>query len=230
MKVQALLFNCLVVLSCFFTSMSLQAAEAESDPAQVLERVGTELIAEIKLAKDYFPKDPERFYRRVDEVLGPYVDFTTFARNVMGDYGSSESYRRLNTDAEKKQFIERVRRFSATFKTGLIHTYAKGLLSFGGERLNIEPLTEQQRNNMAEGRSVDVVQRIYNKGAKPYEVHYKMRKNKAGQWKLRNVVVESVNLGSVYRQQFVSAIRAHNGDIDVVIDTWAVSASPLEEK
>ena len=49
---------------------------------------------------------------------------------------------------------------------------------------------------------------------------YQMGRNKAGEWKLRNVIIETVNLGEIYRNQFQAAARKHNGDLNVVIDNW----------
>ena len=49
---------------------------------------------------------------------------------------------------------------------------------------------------------------------------YQMGKGKSGEWKLRNVIIESVNLGEIYRNQFESAARKRDGDLDAVIDSW----------
>ena len=50
-----------------------------------------------------------------------------------------------------------------------------------------------------------------------------MRKNKIDEWKLRNMVVESINLGKIYRNQFDNAYQVYGGDIDRVIDNWVVT-------
>ena len=49
-----------------------------------------------------------------------------------------------------------------------------------------------------------------------------MGQNKSGDWRLLNVIIESVNLGEVYRDQFLASAREHDGDLDAVIDNWAV--------
>jgi phospholipid transport system substrate-binding protein len=49
-----------------------------------------------------------------------------------------------------------------------------------------------------------------------------MRKNRQGEWKLRNVTIEAINLGVIYQSQFASAAAQYNGDIDRVIDFWSV--------
>ena len=47
-----------------------------------------------------------------------------------------------------------------------------------------------------------------------------MGKGKSGEWKLRNVIIESVNLGEIYSNQFQSSARKYEGDLDSVIENW----------
>ena len=53
-------------------------------------------------------------------------------------------------------------------------------------------------------------------------VLYQMGKDRSGAWKLRNMIIESVNLGEVYRSQFEASARRLEGDLDAVIDSWTV--------
>jgi phospholipid transport system substrate-binding protein len=60
-----------------------------------------------------------------------------------------------------------------------------------------------------------------------------MRQDRGGEWKLRNVTIEAVNLGLVYQSQFSSAAKQYDGDIDRVIDNWSVDPTvnngPVEQ-
>jgi phospholipid transport system substrate-binding protein len=102
------------------------------------------------------------------------------------------------------------------------------LLGFGGNKIEVLALTSEQHQQVEDKKSVDIVQLIHNDTATPYRVQYKMRPTKKGDWKLRNVVIESINLGNVYQQQFASAVRTYNGDIDAVIDNWSVSPQQVD--
>ena len=51
-----------------------------------------------------------------------------------------------------------------------------------------------------------------------------MARDKEGAWQMRNLVVENVNLGQVYRSQFESSARRFEGDLDKVIDNWNIEA------
>jgi len=197
---------------------------------QMVANTTGRVVSLIEEARGYINDDPERFYQEVDAILQETVDFNSFARGVMGKYASKQSYMALKTSEEKKEFRERVYRFSEVFKNGLVQTYAKGLLTFNGQRIEVVPPAEGDAVN---GASVTVVQHIYGDGEKPYVIHYKVRRNKAGLWKLRNVTIEAINLGKVYQSQFYSAMKQYEGNIDKVIATWAVDPSsqvPSEEE
>ena len=47
----------------------------------------------------------------------------------------------------------------------------------------------------------------------------------AGDWRVRNVIVNGINLGLTYRNQFAEALRspANKGDIDKVIAGWTTA-------
>lgn len=207
-----------------------QAATTQVSAHEVVEQTTQRVMAIITEAQGYFDEDPERFYGEIEKVLDDVVDFDSFARGVMGKYASKRMYMTLQSDEEKKQFVARMRRFSDTFREGLVRTYAKGLLAFNGNRIEVLPPAE----DVAIGDSVTVVQQIYGDAEKPYVVHYKLRQDRAGEWKLRNVTIEAINLGKVYQSQFASAAKLYEGDIDKVIDNWTVdptagSEEPVEE-
>lgn len=202
-----------------------QAATRETSAHAVVEQTTSRVMNIITQAQGYYDKDPERFYREIEKVLDDVVDFDSFARGVMGPYASKKMFNSLQTRDEKKAFVARMRRFSETFRNALVRTYAKGLLAFNGNRIEVLPTTGEH----APGDSITVVQHIYGDAEKPYVVHYKLRQNRAGEWKLRNVTIEAINLGKVYQSQFASAARLYDGDIDKVIDNWSVDPTASEE-
>lgn len=216
-------FMAIVALAVGLLATPLWAAEAQAATTQVsahevVEQTTQRVMAIITEAQGYFDEDPERFYSEIEKVLDDVVDFDSFARGVMGKYASKRMYMTLKTDEEKKQFVARMRRFSDTFREGLVRTYAKGLLAFNGNRIEVLPPDEDVVN----GDSVTVIQQIYGEAEKPYVVHYKLRQDRKGNWKLRNVTIEAINLGKVYQSQFASAAKLYEGDIDKVIDNWTV--------
>jgi phospholipid transport system substrate-binding protein len=189
---------------------------AEASGAFAVVQNTTVAVMEVVLASDeYVDANPERYYQAVHEVLDPVIDYRGFARSVMGPYANSDRYRSLDA-AGRNQLREQLDRFTEVMRVSLVRTYSKGLLAFGGSRIEVV----QPVSDVAGASRVSVRQLIYSENPEPYVMMYQMGRNKAGNWKLRNVIIESVNLGEIYRNQFQAAARKHDGDLDSVIDGW----------
>ncbi len=188
----------------------------------VLRETTTRMLAVIDEARDYVDEDPERYYAAVEKVLDPVVDYRGFARGVMGQYATSARYRSLD-EAGRDKLRAQLERFSDTMRRGLVRTYSKGLLAFGGTRVEIDDSSAGDVND----ERATLRQLIYSESGQPYVVVYQMARNRDGHWQMRNLIVESVNLGQIYRSQFEAAARKSGGNLDEVIDNW--SADSLEE-
>jgi phospholipid transport system substrate-binding protein len=217
-----------------FSSVAFAADTAEAKNSKQLTAHETvidttnRVMSIILAAQQYYDEDPDRFYVEVESVLDDIVDFDSFAWGVMGEYASKSTYSKLPNAEAKKAFRERMKRFSQVFRAGLVQTYAKGLLAFDGNKIEVlEPGAEFDAES-DDGDSVTVVQHIYGESEKPYVVQYKMKQDRRGDWKLRNVTIEGVNLGKVYVSQFASAAKQYNQDIDKVIDNWSVDPSSAQ--
>ncbi len=182
---------------------------------EVVRQTTQQVMAAVQEAQDYAEEDPERYYATIQTILDPVIDFRGFARGVMGPYATSARYRSLD-EAGRAQLRDQLDRFTEVMRLGLVRTYSKGLLAFGGSRIEVSQPTPDE----AELSRVSVQQLIYADQTEPYIVMYQMGRGKDGEWQLRNVIIESVNLGEIYRNQFESAAREHDGDLDRVIDNW----------
>ena len=226
-----------MALAAFVMLLSLVATGARADDESdkvtpvdprsqsaedVLRETTTRMLAVIDEARDYVDEDPERYYAAVEKVLDPVVDYRGFARGVMGQYATSARYRSLD-EAGRDKLRAQLERFSDTMRRGLVRTYSKGLLAFGGTRVEIDDNSAGEVND----ERATLRQLIYSDSGQPYVVVYQMARNGDGYWQMRNLIVESVNLGQIYRSQFEAAARKSGGNLDEVIDNW--SADSLEE-
>lgn len=217
---------CSILLGCVWLSGAQasptdQTWPSEPDPHRLVEHTTDRVLAVIDQAQDYYATEPERFFGEIESVLGRVVDFDIFARGVMGKYASPQRYKALTTDAERAAFRARVERFSERFRRGLVETYAQGLLAFNGQRIEVVP----PRGEEVSGQAARVIQHIFGDAtSKPYTVQYTLRKNVEGHWKLRNVIIEGINIGATYRNQFAAAVETHAGDVDAAIADWNVEA------
>lgn len=193
--------------------------QAAGTAHEVVESITVDLLALIQGAQEYIDEDEDRFFTELESLLRPFVDFRSFARAVMGKHASSKKMSALD-DAGREQLNAQIDRFSEVFSAALIKTYGKGLLAFEGERIEVVPASADAEVSSSKA---SVKQLIYGERQEPYKIFYSMRKNKSDEWKLRNMVVESINLGKIYRNQFDNAYQVYGGDIDRVIENWVVT-------
>jgi len=199
-----------------------RAAEDTIDPIrrddpEAMLRMATDRLLDISRdARSYARRDPERYYAAVEAVLDQVVDIQYFARSVMATYASSRLYRSLRSDAERQALRDRLTRFETAIKRVFMVKYADAVLAFEGERIDIASLPDGRGDP---NRST-VQQIIYDRAGRSYRVQYSLHRDDDGGWLVRNVIVEDVNLGLIYRNQFAEAVEKHRGDVDYVVDHW----------
>ncbi len=89
----------MLVLCTLFLGMSFASANAAKGPYQVVADTTEELLKVIEEAKGYYKEDEQRFTNEILRIMDEVVYFQSFARGVMGDFGSSTAYRQLQTEA-----------------------------------------------------------------------------------------------------------------------------------
>lgn len=209
---------------CLLAS-SVWAQEPDATAHGIVNKATQQVMAVVVEASDYADEDPERYYQQVQTILDPVIDFRGFARSVMGPYATSERYRTLDADGQAR-LRDQLDRFTEVMRVGLVRTYSKGLLAYGGSRIEVVAASEEEE---ASARAT-VRQLVYSGQAEPYVLLYQMGRNKEGAWQLRNIIIESVNLGEIYRNQFVASAREYEGDLDAVIDNWTTVEVKGEEE
>tara|TARA_R110002110_G_scaffold91264_2_gene237626 strand:- start:252746 stop:253408 length:663 start_codon:yes stop_codon:yes gene_type:complete len=203
-------------LCLLLCSALVSASSTEVSAFSVVDSATQRVMSVVAGAQEYASEDPERYYSQVQEILDPVIDFRGFARSVMGPYASSERYRSLDKEG-RETLRQQLDSFTEVMRLGLVRTYSKGLLAFGGARIEV---AQPPAGVSEESGRASVRQLIYTDEPEPYVVLYQMGQDKGGDWKLRNVILESVNLGEIYRNQFQAAARKYDGDLDQVIANW----------
>lgn len=181
-------------------------ATAEAQTAEGMVRETSDaVLALIEEAQGYAEEDPERFFGEVEALLAPVVDFEGFARSVMAVH-----YR----DATPEQR----ERFEEKFRTGLVRTYALALTEFKDGEVEVVPPDRPPRDP----RRQTVKMEIRTSSGEVYPVLYSVARNRSGEWQVRNLIVNGVNMGLTFRSQFDSAMNdpKYGGDLDKVIDNW----------
>ena len=202
------------------------AKESSAQPAlpdQVIREVTEQVMHVVSEANTYFDEEPERYYREIDAALAALVDWRGFATAVMGDYytrgRSMDSAGRINLKRQRDEFAE-------TLREGLIRSYAKGLLAFGGAKMEVQGVEASPQS----ARVASVTQLVYGEADRVYTIRYQMGQYKDGAWRLRNLIIETINLGEIYRNQFSALAKEANDDLDLVISRWNDTISEQAEE
>ena len=190
-----------------------QASASQREAAEVISDVTAQVMTVVAEANTYFDEDPDRYYREIDDALAGLVDWRGFATAVMGEYFS----RGRAMDQAGRANLKRQRDdFARTLREGLIRSYAKGLLAFGGARMEVQGVEASPQS----ARVASVTQLVYGEANQVYTIRYQMGQYKDGGWRLRNLIIETINLGEIYRNQFSALARDADDDLDSVIAQW----------
>ncbi|MFG6178039.1 phospholipid-binding protein MlaC [Halomonas sp. THAF12] len=191
----------LTILALWATALPA-LAQAQS-PEQMIRDSVNQLMGRIEGRDTYFREHPDELEVIVDESLADVADFRYIGASVMGRYF------RNATPAQRSRFVD-------TFRQTLIDTYAKGLVTFDYQEVRV--LDNQEASRYEDQASV-AMEVVANDGT-VYPVSYTLRLDD-GQWRVVNVIVNGINLGLTFRNQFDEAMRDRNRDYDAVIDGWA---------
>ena len=178
------------------------AAETAADPYKKIEQVTVELLDIIATYRESYPETEVAYFGKLDQLLSAHVDFGFIARNVMGSYGRSAS------PEQRDQFVE-------IFRNGLVETYGRGLISYNDQKIVLLDATP-----VAEGQRRVTVKQEIRSSDNVYPLEYSLARKKSGEWMVVNVVINGINLGKTFRNQFVQSAQRSAGDIDQVIGGW----------
>lgn len=191
------------VLALVLSAPLLGHAAAQT-PHQIVEDTSVQVMDTLNANRQLYLQDAEAFYEGLNEIMEPVVDFHGIARSVM-----TVRYSRSASPEQMERFIE-------TFKRSMVQFYGKALLEFDSGDIKVLPPARGSQQT-SERASVDMEVRANNGNV--YPVTYTMA-NVDGQWKVRNVIVEGINIGLLFRDQFAQSMQTHRNDLDRVIDNW----------
>ncbi|WP_136248599.1 MlaC/ttg2D family ABC transporter substrate-binding protein [Halomonas borealis] len=183
--------------------MALPAIAQANTPERLIRDSVDELMGDIEGRRDYYREHPGELEGVVDGSLEQIADFRYIGASVMGRYFRNAS------PSQRSRFAE-------TFRQTLIDTYAKGLVTFDYQEIRV--LDNQESSRYEDQASVEM--EVVASDGTVYPVSYSLRLDD-DRWKVVNVIVNGINLGLTFRNQFDQAMRDQGRDYDAVIDGWA---------
>jgi phospholipid transport system substrate-binding protein len=110
---------------------------------------------------------------------------------------------------------EQMRRFEENFKRSLMQFYGNALLEYNNQDIRVLPVSGKQ-----DPQRTAVNMEIKDGNGAIYPLSYTMV-SQDGTWKMRNVIINGINVGKLFRDQFAQSMQNNGNDLNKVIDTWS---------
>lgn len=155
--------------------------------------------ADAMLATSALESDTERF-EVLDEVLQQYFELDVVTQGVVGNHRNA-----LNEG--------QLAQFTVEFRVALVDLLATAL----GDIEDYEMEIGEPRMRGTDRAQVPVDVDAGSLG--DFEFQFSLGRND-GRWNALNLIVNGVNVGLTYRNQFNELMNSNGGDVDSVISTW----------
>ena len=195
----------LFISIAFFSSQEIQGNDI-NNPEIYVDTKAQQMVSVIVNNQDLFKENPEDFKKLIKDIFEPMVDFRRVSALVM-----SKKYYLSATPEQRSAFIE-------IFKNSLLDTYSSTLAEWGDQEI-----VTMFSADIEFKKNVEVKQMLVTNSSE-YPITYKLRLGKDG-YKIINIVVNGVNLGLTFRNQFKALADKHDENIDAIISEWKSDAN-----
>ena len=193
----------------FFSSNSFLDTEVE----EFVNSQHDEIFNFLNNNQDLFDSDKEKFLTEFEERFSRLIPPEEISKRVMG--------KRLFTSATKNQ----ISKFNEKFKSTLLDSYSGALSSVEAANISIEShFHPNERMDLA------VVQLNTDFSGRQFKLIYKMKKIKVGDtrdWRVVGIVLDGIDIVSLYRKQFASLVKENDDNLDLAIDSWSIEEDSL---
>lgn len=186
-------------------------AQAAPSAHEVVQQTTDTLLSDLKANKQQYLSDPGAFYQALNDILGPVVDVDGISRGVM------------TVRYSRQASAEQMARFQENFKRSLMQFYGNALLEYDNQDIRVLPVAGQQ-----DPQRTAVNMEIRDGKGVVYPLSYTMVAQD-GTWKLRNMIINGINVGKLFRDQFAQSMQNNRNDLDKVIDSWADTVAKARE-
>ena len=163
--------------------------------------------------QDLFDSDKDKFLNEFEVRFSRLIPPEESSKRVMG--------KRLFTTATKKQILK----FNEKFKSTLLDSYSGALSSVEAANISIEShFHPNERMDLA------VVQLNTDFSGRKFKLIYKMKKIQVEDrkdWRVVGIVLDGIDIVSLYRKQFASLVKENDDNLDLAIDSWSIEEDSL---
>ena len=173
-------------------------AYAGDSPDLFLKKSVREVAQFIAENKETLENDESFLKTKVDELIIPKLDIILMSKIVLG----KKIWLSINSQQREK--------FILTFRGLMVKTYMKSLTAFNGEKIKFIPYIAGKRPDVAKVKSV------YLLPEGEIAVNYRLKLNKANEWKVFDISIDGISLLRNYRSDFQNHVEVHG--INALID------------
>ena len=196
--------NYFFIFSFIFFSIFIRSDE---DPYLFIDKNAQKMVQVLTNDSDLFELNRTVYEDKIKEIFEPMIDFRRVAASVMG-----KKYYLLASKDQRSEFV-------LIFRDSLLDTYAETLAQWGESTISTHFPDEFYQEDI---KTIEVKQTL-DTGTSKYPISYKLRKSSEG-WKIVNIIINGVNLGLTFRNQFQDLAKSHNEDIDSTLKNWVSDA------
>ncbi|WP_409276614.1 MlaC/ttg2D family ABC transporter substrate-binding protein [Pseudomonas defluvii] len=198
-------------LLVLLAALPMFAGAAVSPSAHdLIQGTTNQLLSDLKSNKEQYKANPSAFYDALNRILGPVVDADGISRSIM------------TVKYSRKATPEQMARFQENFKRSLMQFYGNALLEYNNQGITVSPAKDES------GDRTSVDMKVTGNNGAIYPVSYTLEKID-GVWKVRNVIVNGINIGKLFRDQFADAMQRNGNNLDKTIDGWAGEVAKAKE-
>jgi len=199
-------------LLVLLAALPLIASAAPGQSAHDLVQDTTNrMLSDLQANKEKYKQDPQDFYAALNSIVGPVVDAEGISKSIM------------TVKYSRKATPEQMQRFQENFKRGLFQFYGNALLEYNNQGITVDPAKDES------GDRTSVNMTVKGSNGAIYPVQYTLEKI-SGEWKLRNVIINGINIGKLFRDQFADAMQRNGNDLDKTIDGWAGEVAKAKQE
>ena len=155
----------------------------------------------IKTEGSKYGEKPDEFKEKLKNIWEPMVDVGLVSRLIL-----SKAY--------KTATEEQILLFQTRTKKLLLDTYITALLEFEDYELETSRKIKENKNKTLE------VEINFFSASDSFKAKFTLYKNKQGELKIINIIIDGINLGLTFRNQFQDNLKNENYDLDKAIETW----------
>lgn len=186
----------ILITVCTFFWFATPLHATNIGPQTVVESAASALFLQLNENKDKFKKNPDLLRVVIKRDLMPKVDHTYAAYKVLGPTLKE-------TTAEQRQ------RFVSAFENHITLTYTDLLAEYEDETYRIERTILSDTGNLAR-----VSLLVHDQRKKDVKLEFLLRKNKANQWLIYDMITENISLLNTKQAEFSSILRDSKRGID----------------